>query len=43
MLWDFIPSDGGEYFKSTLMAAVVDIEVKGKKENSRNAVKKAEK
>ena len=39
----FIPPDGGDYFKSTLMAAVVETDLKGKKENGRNAVKKAEK
>ena len=43
MLWGFIPPDGGDYFESTLMAAVVETGLKGKKENDRNAVKKAEK
>ena len=30
-LWGFIPPGGGDYFKSALMAAVVETDLKGKK------------
>ena len=39
----YISPNGGDYFKSTLMAAVVDTSVKNKRCNGREAVKKAEK
>ena len=39
----YISPNGGDYFKSTLMAAVVDTSVKNKRCNGREAVKKDEK
>ena len=41
-LWGFITPEGGDQYKSTLMATVVDTETKPKKENGRKAVKIAE-
>ena len=38
-LWGFIPPDGGDKYKSLLMATVVDTTPKSKKENGRRAVK----
>ena len=39
-LWGYIPPPGGETFKSSLMATVIDKDVKAKKEDGRAEVKK---
>ena len=42
VLWGFIPPDGREQYTSALITVVNDTKSKTKKEDSRNAVKKAE-
>ena len=42
-LWGFIPPDGGDEYKSSLMATVVDTTSKAKRADGRAAIKSAEK
>ena len=41
-LWGYIPLEGGERFKSTLITTVVDTKLKPEKKNGRKSVKEEE-